>query len=140
MMNEQACIEALQSGQKESFGDLYDCYFQRIYNHIFYKTLNQSLTEDIVSDTFLRAFDKIDQFSYRSENSFRSWLYTIANNLLLDSYKKIQPASLDEGFDQLEDVNITQDQQNRYLSKQLLDQLETLGEAKKNIVVMRLRE
>ena len=61
MQDEQELISQLQSGQNEVFWILYDRYFQVIYNHIYYKTLNQALTEDILSDTFFKAFDKIDQ-------------------------------------------------------------------------------
>ena len=126
MQDEQQLITQLQAGQKESFSILYDTYFQVIYNHIYYKTLNQSLTEDIVSDTFFKAFDKIQQFTYKTENSFRSWLYTIASNTLLDSYKKYNPDSLDEGFDHESDENITTSENNRYMSEQILSELDQL--------------
>jgi RNA polymerase sigma-70 factor (ECF subfamily) len=101
-------------------------YFKVIYNHIYYKTLNQALTEDIVSDTFFKAFDKIRQFTYSTESSFRSWLYTIANNTLLDSYKRQTPDSLDESLDYESKENITSDENNRYISEQLLAELDKL--------------
>ncbi len=140
MYNEQLLIEQLQSGQSESFWPLYDMYFKVIYNHIYYKTLNQSLTEDIVSDTFFKAFDKIKQFTYTTESSFRSWLYTIANNTLLDSYKKQTPDSLDESLDYESQENITSDENNRYISEQLLVELDRLWSTKKDLVIMRLWE
>lgn len=140
MHDEQELISQLQSGQNEAFWILYDRYFQVIYNHIYYKTLNQALTEDIVSDTFFKAFDKIDQFTYKTENSFRSWLYTIANNTLLDSYKKVNPDSLDESLDYESQENITDEWNNRYMSEQILHELDQLGPNKKDIIIMRLRE
>ncbi len=39
-------------------------------------------TEEIVQDTFVRAFAAID--SFRGESSFRTWLFTIARRLLMD--------------------------------------------------------
>lgn len=39
-------------------------------------------TEEIVQDTFVRAFGAID--SFRGESSFRTWLFTIARRLLMD--------------------------------------------------------
>lgn len=39
-------------------------------------------TEEIVQDTFVRAFGAID--SFRGESSFRTWLFTIAKRLILD--------------------------------------------------------
>jgi RNA polymerase sigma-70 factor, ECF subfamily len=38
--------------------------------------------EEVVQDTFVRAFGSLD--SYRGESSFRTWLLTIARNLLRD--------------------------------------------------------
>ena len=38
--------------------------------------------EEIVQDTFVRAFGAID--SFRGESSFRTWLFTIAKRLILD--------------------------------------------------------
>lgn len=137
---EAQLISQLQSGESESFWPLYDRYFQVIYNHIYYKTLNQSLTEDIVSDTFFKAFDKIHQFVYTTENSFRSWLYTIANNTLLDSYKKLTPDQLDETFDYESNENITNEENNRYISEQILWELEKLWSNKKELIIMRIRE
>lgn len=140
MYNEQELIQQLQSGQKEAFSSLYDTHFQMIYNHIFYKTLNQSLSEDVVSDTFFKAFDKIHQFTYKTENSFRSWLYTIANNTLLDTYKKLSPDSLDEQLDYDSGQNITGEENNRYVGEQVLQELDQLWGNKKDIIIMRLRE
>ncbi len=38
--------------------------------------------QDIVQDTFIRAFGSLD--SFRGESSLRTWLFTIARRLLLD--------------------------------------------------------
>lgn len=141
MSSDAHYIAALQSGQTESFWPLYDTYFPVIYNHIFYKTLDQTLTEDVVSDTFFKAFDKIHQFSYTTENSFRSWLYTIANNTLLDSYKKISPDTLDETvYERPSDQNITSEENNRYISEQIVREIDMLWPTKKELIIMRLRE
>ena len=39
-------------------------------------------TEELVQDTFVRAFGSLDTF--RGESSFRTWLFTIERRLLLD--------------------------------------------------------
>jgi RNA polymerase sigma-70 factor (ECF subfamily) len=38
--------------------------------------------EEVVQDTFVRAFNSLDGF--RSESSFKTWLFTIARNLVRD--------------------------------------------------------
>jgi RNA polymerase sigma-70 factor, ECF subfamily len=42
--------------------------------------------EDLVQDTFIRAFRALER--WRGEASFRSWLFTIASNLLRDQYRR----------------------------------------------------
>ena len=101
-------------------------YFPVIYRHIFYKTLDKHLTEDVVSDTFFKACDKIHQFTYKTENSFRSWLYTIANNTLLDTYKKQLPDELDETIPYPSDVSVTDTGNDRYISTQIIAELDQL--------------
>lgn len=132
-------IQDIQSGKTDGFSKLYDQYFQPLYNHIYYKTTNQELTEDVVSDTFFKAFDKIASFRIDTESSFRSWLYTIANNVLLDSYKKKDSDRLDESID-YEDTsqNLTKEENTRYISEQIMTQLDKLGEKKKSLIIMRV--
>jgi RNA polymerase sigma-70 factor, ECF subfamily len=132
-------IQDIQSGQTDGFAKLYDHYFQPLYNHIYYKTTNQELTEDVVSDSFFKAFDKISSFRIDTESSFRSRLYTIANNVLLDSYKKKSSDWLDESID-YEDTsqNLTKEENTRYISEQIMTQLDTLGEKKKSLIIMRV--
>ena len=83
---------------------------------------------------------KRQQLHYKTENSFRSRLYTIANNTLLDSYKKQNPESLDEDLDYESQEDITKEENNRYISEQILHELDQLGTTKKDIIIMRLRE
>ena len=44
------------------------------------------LAQDLTSDTFLKAFEKINTFD--PERNFSSWLYTIARNCLIDHFRK----------------------------------------------------
>lgn len=138
---EMKIIHDIQTGQTDQFSVLYEQHFQSLYNHIYYKTMNQELTEDIVSDAFFKAFDSIGSFQAREGSTFRSRLYTIANNLLLDDYKKKKADWLDDDID-LEDPdqNVTKTEHNRYISEQIMKHLDALGEKKKELVIMRVRE
>src|SRR6476646_7156105 len=48
--------------------------------------------EEVVQDTFVRAFGSLD--SFRGESSFRTWLLTIARNLLRDRRRGRKRAKL----------------------------------------------
>ena len=50
------------------------------------KTNDENEAEDITIKTFARAFDRIDSFDEKYK--FKTWLLTIANNLLIDQLRK----------------------------------------------------
>ncbi len=82
-MNDAEIIAAIQVGDTEQFGLLYDAYFQRIFAYIFYRTRNRAVAEDLVSTTFFKAVNGIGKFDSR-KGTFSAWLYRIARNTLYD--------------------------------------------------------
>lgn len=67
--------------------EMYEVYYPRIYNYIYYRTLNREITEDVVSDTFLRVICKLKSYQ-DSRGTFSTWIYTIAKHCLSDYYRK----------------------------------------------------
>ena len=51
----------------------------KLSSFIFRLTTNRQDTEDIVQDTYLKVFDKLDTFQQKS--SFKTWVFTIALNI-----------------------------------------------------------
>ena len=78
------------NGQPPSLEDLYRDNYKRVYNYVFYKTLSRDLTEDIVSEAFLKAVRAFDSFD-ASKASFSTWVCTIARNCMLDYYRRTRP-------------------------------------------------
>jgi RNA polymerase sigma-70 factor (ECF subfamily) len=83
---EKDLIARVQSN-KEDFLEIYETYFQRIYNYAYYRTQNQNDAEEITSQTFLKALEHIQDYEYRSI-PVAVWLYKIASNALTDLYRK----------------------------------------------------
>jgi RNA polymerase sigma-70 factor (ECF subfamily) len=79
-------VARAQAGDSEAFGALYDRYVDVVYRYVFYRVSNRSLTEDMVSETFLRALRRITSFTWQGRD-FGAWLVTIARNLIADHYK-----------------------------------------------------
>ncbi len=61
-------------------------HIDQVRRIIFRITLCPDDTEDLVQETFIRAYEKIDQF--RGESSFSTWLCRIGVNLALSFLKK----------------------------------------------------
>ena len=84
--NEYQIIKECQGGSLESFGLLYDKYINKIYNYLYYRLPNQSIAEDITSQSFIKALKAINTYEPK-KGSFSSWLYRIAKNNLVDYYR-----------------------------------------------------
>ncbi len=81
-----AIVARAQTGDAIAFGELYDRYVDLIYRYVYYRVGTQTLTEDLVSETFLRALRRISSFSWQGRD-FAAWLVTIARNLIADHFK-----------------------------------------------------
>ena len=79
-------VARAQGGDAEAFGALYDRYVDLVYRYVYYRVGSKTLTEDLVSETFLRALRRITTFTWQGRD-FAAWLITIARNLIADHFK-----------------------------------------------------
>ena len=79
-------VARAQRGDAEAFGLLYDRYLDLVYRYVYYRVGAKALTEDLVSETFLRALRRIGTFEWQGRD-FAAWLITIARNIVADHYK-----------------------------------------------------
>ena len=84
--DELKIIERCQAGHPEDFCLLYDGYFRKIYNFIYFKTHHRQTAEDLTGQTFFKALENIKKFS-PAKGQFSSWLYCIARNTVIDLYR-----------------------------------------------------
>lgn len=95
----------------EAFGILYDNYYDRIYNFILRRTASVAIAEDLTSNTFFKALDKLSSFKWMNV-PFSAWLYRIATNEVNYFYRKNKRVSqsIDENLEEtLEDDNSSAD-------------------------------
>ncbi len=80
---------------REEFERLTLPYFSRLYSAAYYFTKNESLAEELVQDTYLRAFRYFDKFE-RGTNC-KAWLLSIMRNIFINRYRraKRQPEVID---------------------------------------------
>jgi RNA polymerase sigma factor (sigma-70 family) len=70
----------------DAFSDKYSKYFPRVFAYVYARVGNPTITEDLVSEVFERAFTKAD--SLRSDAAFSTWLFTIARNVIISQARK----------------------------------------------------
>ncbi len=85
-MEDETIVLKCQKGELEEFGKLYEKYVKKIYDFIYFKTLHKENAEDLTSQIFFKALEKINSFN-PEKAKFSTWLYTIANNLLIDHWR-----------------------------------------------------
>ena len=91
-------IAQLRSNAVEAFDRLIAQYGDRLYWHIRRVVVNHEDAEEVLQQTFAKAYTSIADFRGDSESSLTAWLYRIATNVainVLRRRKKWAFASLD---------------------------------------------
>ena len=86
--NEKEIIECLKEKnlQADAFSAIVEQYSQKIYWHIRRMVLSHDDADDLVQNTFVKAWMNIDKF--RGESQISTWLYRIAINETLNFLAK----------------------------------------------------
>lgn len=79
-VREAALLERARRGDVEAWSRLYQEHFDRVFRHIAYLTGDTGAAEDLVQETFARAFVGLGAFEGRG--SFSGWLRGIAVNIV----------------------------------------------------------
>src|SRR6266849_1747401 len=77
-----AVLARARQGDGEAFRALVERHSRSVFRLAFRMTGNEQDAEDVVQETFLRAYKQLSH--YESRSSFSTWLYRIASNYSLD--------------------------------------------------------
>lgn len=69
--------------------------YDKIYKYCYFKVKNKDLAEDLTQETFLKYYA---QNTYTSHGKALAYLYTIARNLCIDTFRQKQSEALDENI------------------------------------------
>jgi len=97
---DQELARETQAGSLAAFEELVYRYEGRIYGFVANSCGNGTDAREVTQDTFVRAFQAIEQFD--PQRSFAPWLFTIARRKCLDRYRAARPAA-DEPVPELAD-------------------------------------
>jgi RNA polymerase sigma-70 factor (ECF subfamily) len=132
-------------GDSKSFEALIQKHKNKIYAFILSKIRNRDLAEDIFQDTFIKVINSLQKGKYNEEGKFLPWVMRIANNLVIDYFRKskkmrtIAPTDNFDIFDILQDgeKNIEDNLVNNQIHKDLRKLIEHLPEDQKEVLKMR---
>ena len=119
-------LQKAQNGDSEAFGFIYDHFADKIYRFIYFRVGHKEVAEDILSDTFVKSWEKINQIN--TPHALSGWLYQIAKNNIIDYYRiKKELVPLEEVENILEDAVSPVDLTNASIQQkkilQVMDQL-----------------
>ena len=93
-------VERAKAGDMEAFSELVRRYERRIYRMARQITQNDEDAEDVLQESFLKAFEHLD--SFQGQSKFYTWVTRIAVNeslMKLRKRKSDRTVSLDENIE-----------------------------------------
>jgi len=85
--NERVAILLAQGGHPEGYRTIYDLYFEAVYRTAFRYTRSRQDAEDILQETFVKAFKNIGKFDFERSASLAAWLGRICTNSALSQLR-----------------------------------------------------
>jgi RNA polymerase sigma factor (sigma-70 family) len=92
-----------ESGDKESFAELFNRYSQKIYLACLAFFNDSGRAEDATQETFLRAYQNKDRFH---EGDYLGWLHRIARNVCIDQWRRKRPEVSVDGLEEESSVEL----------------------------------
>lgn len=95
-LEDDVLVREAMGGSEHSYEKLVSKYQRALHFHIRKMVKNHEQIEDLVQETFVKAFENLNR--YNTDYAFSTWLYRIATNHTIDYLrkKKLQTLSIDE--------------------------------------------
>jgi RNA polymerase sigma-70 factor (ECF subfamily) len=126
-----------QLDKSQQFLADYESFSEAIFRHCFFRVSDREKARDLMQDTFVKAWQQVTAGA--DIKNMRAFLYRVANNLIIDEYRKKKTYSLDQmqeaGFelasqDHLKIEKIVE-------GREALEMLEQLDDKYKEVIIMR---
>ncbi|PIR82608.1 hypothetical protein COU20_01440 [Candidatus Kaiserbacteria bacterium CG10_big_fil_rev_8_21_14_0_10_59_10] len=115
---------------------LYRKYADKVFNYFWYRTgHDKELSEDLMQETFLRAFRHLRKFKHRGY-PYLTYLLSIAHNLLVDHYRKPKSVPVNELPTDAVPYEITEDVYRKSEAKALWRAIQELPARNRDALLM----
>lgn len=86
-LKEKLLLARIHSGDEAAFVETYEHFAPKIYRHALFRTSSPQVAEDIMSETFIRAWESV-RVKAAEIRHLKAFLYRVADNLIIDHYRK----------------------------------------------------
>lgn len=94
--SDSVLISMFQKGNEAALAVLIERHQKELFSYIYYKLMDDDLSNDIFQDTFMKIIVTLKQKRYNEEGKFILWAKRIAHNLIIDHFRlksKVQKVS-----------------------------------------------
>ena len=126
-MTDGELVEACTKGDDSAFKELMDRHVRSVFNFVRQYTKTDDEVEDIVQDSFFKAWRHIKRF--KPGRPWKPWLFAIARNTALDQIKKRRTSAFSELDNAENDTQFAETIEDAEpLAPELFEQAELKGE------------
>jgi RNA polymerase sigma-70 factor (ECF subfamily) len=94
--NDTVVILLAKEGDERAFRQLYEDHYKMIYRLAYRYSRSQQDAEDIMQETFIKAFKDIHKFDLGVSTNFSAWIYRIGIRCSLDYLRKRKRRKADQ--------------------------------------------
>ena len=86
-LSDESLVRAYALGDNEAFDTLLERHQQNLFSYILQMVRDRDLADDIFQETFIKAITTIKQNRYNELGKFAPWIFRIARNLVVDTFR-----------------------------------------------------
>ena len=136
---ESILVNRCQNRDVDAFAQLMNMYKKQLFSYLIQRTGNRETAEDLFQETLIKIWRNFPQ--YQNKEKFGSWIFSIAHNLTVDSFRKQKVKSTIVQIEDLEEIGhsedplkkVERDEQRAMLNEALLQ----LSDNQKEVFLLR---
>ncbi len=119
---------------------------QRLFSFIYSKVQDRNIAEDVFQDTFIKVIRTLKLGNYNEEGKFLPWVMRIAQNLVIDHFRKSNRMPSFKNTDEFDIFSVISDGnlnvEKKIIKEQILSDvrelIHELPEEQKEVLIMRI--
>jgi RNA polymerase sigma-70 factor (ECF subfamily) len=144
-INDCELVIQYSNGNERAFEELVRRYKNKIYTAIYLIVKDQSVAEDLLQETFVKAIRTIKSGKYNEEGKFLPWISRIAHNMAIDYFrrqKRYPMVELENGENANESMDFAVDsfetlQVKKETHARLRELIQQLPDTQREVLLMR---
>jgi RNA polymerase sigma-70 factor (ECF subfamily) len=105
---DEELLEQLEGGNGSAFDELYDRYYNRVFNFLNRRLRNRADVEETTQEVFCNLFTSLE--SFRRQAPFGAWVFGVTRRTLANRFKKRRIESVSLPEEEMDSIPASQSQ------------------------------